>query len=179
MVRMLFVICCFVSLQKKEPVISWNTSYSLSWSDFNATPNYKVSAAAITASGITFGFSVKETETRVISFTTEVYAHFYPKKSWYKPGIADKHVLSHEQLHFDITELFARKFRKEISFLKTSNTIKKDLRNLHKKINKELSIMQDTYDDESNYSRNKELQTKWQLFINQELQKLSKYKLVD
>jgi len=104
---------------------------------------------------------------------------FFPEQSWYKPNIADAHVLGHEQLHFDITELHVRKFRKRISLLKVSNTIKGELRELNKTINKELAAMQDNYDAETNYSRNIENQSKWKTYISDELEKLSKYKLVE
>ena len=159
--------------------MSWNASYKLSWSDFKGKPDQSVSAVAITASGISFGFSTKETDSKIISFSTEVFCHFYPEQSWYKPNIADAHVLGHEQLHFDITELHVRKFRKRISLLKVSNTIKGELRELNKTINKELAAMQDNYDAETNYSRNIENQSKWKTYISDELEKLSKYKSVE
>ncbi len=178
MVKVLLILCCFFCVQD-EAVMSWNESYKLSWADFNGKPDYGVSAVAITASGISFGFSVKESDSRVISFTTEVFCHFYPEQSWYKPDVADAHVLGHEQLHFDITELHARKFRHRISQLKLSNNIKKELRELNKAVNKELSLLQNKYDTESNYSRNFENQAKWKTYIAEELKKFSKYKSVE
>lgn len=178
MIKLLFVLCFFVCVQD-EPAMSWNESYKLSWADFKGKPNNKVSAVAITASGISFGFSVRETDSKVISFTTEVFCHFYPEQSWYKPNVADNHVLGHEQLHFDITELHVRKFRQRISQLKISNTIKNELRQLNKSINEELSVMQDKYDAETNYSRHFENQAKWKTYIAEELEKFSKYKSVD
>ncbi len=159
-----------------EPVMSWSESYRLTWEDFKAKPKYNVSAVATTASGITFGFSVKQSDSRVISFTTEVEAHFYPEQSWYKADRADNHVLGHEQLHFDITELHARKFRKRISLLKITNDIAKRLRATHRTINKELAAFQNQYDTETNFSRNIEVQLQWQAFVKKELDKLDDFK---
>lgn len=174
-IKIFLVLCCFLYVQD-EPVMSWNDSHKLSWEDFKGKPNYQKSAVAITASGISFGFSTKETDSKVVSFATEVFCHFYPEKSWYKPNRADNHVLGHEQLHFDITELHVRKFRYRISQLKVSNSIKTQLRNLNKSINKELAIMQNKYDAESDYSRHFENQAKWKTYIAIELEKFSKYK---
>lgn len=179
MIRIFLLICCFVFVKKNEPVLSWNESYELSWIDFKGKPNNTVSATAVTVSGISFGFSISESNSQPISFTTEVHAHFYPEKSWFKPMLANNHVLGHEQLHFDITELHARKFRQQISKLKISNTIKNDLSNLRNEINKALEKMQNNYDTETNFSRQVEFQSKWQLYIDEELEKLSKYKSVD
>ena len=159
--------------------MSWNESYKLSWLDFKDTPNKHVSAVATTASGITFGFSVSTSDDQVVNFTSEVHAHFYPEKSWYKKERADSHVLGHEQLHFDITELYARKFRHRIDQIKVSNSVRGQLKTLHNTINKELSQLQNRYDSETNYSRNVDAQTKWKTYIADELKKFSKYKSVD
>ncbi|MGC1206278.1 MAG: DUF922 domain-containing protein [Flavobacteriaceae bacterium] len=177
---MSLIVCSFLLVQNDEPVLSWNESNKLSWSDFKAQSDHKVSAVAITASGISFGFSVTQTDNnQVISFDADVSAHFYPEKSWFKPELADNHLLDHEQLHFDITELHARKFREQIASLKNLSTVKQDLRNLNESINIALAKMQNAYDDESDYSRNEEVQVKWEAYIHSELRKVAKYKSVD
>ncbi|TBN04917.1 DUF922 domain-containing protein [Hyunsoonleella flava] len=173
-------MCLLLFVQTNdEPVMSWQEAYRLTWNDFKAKPKYSSSAVATAASGITFGFSIRESDDRVISFTTEVHAHFYPEQSWYKPERADNHVLGHEQLHFDITELFARKFRKRISLLKTTNDVAKRLRAIHRNINKELAEFQNQYDTETDFSRDIEMQLQWELFIKKELKKLDYFKSAD
>lgn len=179
MIRFL-LLCCLVFVQNDEPVLSWNDSYKLTWQDFKAKPNSNDSAVAITASGITFGFSVRQIDKNdVVSFSSEVHAHFYPEQSWYKIEQADKHILGHEQLHFDITELYARKFRYRISQVKLSNSVRRQLKKIHNEINTELSQMQDKYDNETDYSRNIETQSKWKIYVDTELETYSKHKSVD
>ncbi|GAB1857049.1 hypothetical protein MHTCC0001_18850 [Flavobacteriaceae bacterium MHTCC 0001] len=156
--------------------MTWSASYKLSWEDFKGDPQYSESAVAITASGISFQYSIRQSDTKVIGFTTKVNANFYPEHSWYKPEDADNHVLGHEQLHFDITELFARKFRQRLSEVKVSNNIKQELNFIKNTINKELEAFQNKYDTETNFSRNKTLQLQWQLYIEKELQKLDRFK---
>ncbi len=180
MIRMILLISCFLFVQKDESILTWNTSYKLSWSDFKAKPHGETDAVALTASGITFEFSIRQTDdNRILSFKTDVSAHFYTENSWYKPELADHHVLGHEQLHFDITELHARKFRQSISQLKTNQNIKRELQQLNKNNNKALTAMQNAYDEQTDYSRTKETQAKWKLYITQELEKLSEFKQVD
>lgn len=174
------MLCCFVCFQKDEPTMSWRESYKLSWSDFKAKPQNNGDAAAVTASGITFGFSIRQTDrNQVVSFNTDIHAHFYPEQSWYKVEVADNHILGHEQLHFDITELYARKFRYRISQLRISNGVKKQLKKIHNDIKSELSSLQTKYDNETDYSRNYEAQAKWQKIIKAELKTFSKFKSVD
>jgi len=176
MIRYLLLLCLIVSLQQDEDVMLWSASSQLAWNDFKAQPENGTDIVATTASGITFSYSIKKTDHKIVSFNTQVFGHFYPDKSWVILENADDYILAHEQLHFDITELHVRKFKQQIERLKVSAHIASDLDNLHQEINKLLSKMQNSYDGESDYSRNLIYQTKWHKFIKMELEKLSKYK---
>ncbi|WP_246124846.1 DUF922 domain-containing protein [Algibacter pacificus] len=179
MIRTFVLLICFFSLQKEKSIILWNENNKLSWHDFKGKPKPDSGAAAETASGISFGFSIKKTNENVVSFSTEVDTNFYPEESWVNTDLANAYILGHEQLHFDITELFARKFRKEISELKVSNSIKVELKTLYKNNASELDKHQKRYDEETNHSENLEIQKQWQRYIKLELKKLSKYKSIE
>lgn len=170
---LVFLLLGFTS---KEQSILWSEDYRLDWSDFKGAPNYNSDAVAITASGLSFGLTAKTTSSKLLEFTATVEARFYPDQSWYKKEHVNNIILAHEQLHFDITELHARKFRKQIAETNFTVNIKSELNHLNKKINKELKAYQEKYDSESNYSRTIEAQKQWQILIKQELKKLSKYK---
>ena len=164
-------------LHKDEVTIPWSESYKLAWSDFQGPEKLDSDAVATTASGITFSYSIKKTSTRNVSFQTQVDAHFYPEKSWYKPHLADSHILSHEQYHFNITELFARKFRQRVAQVEVSQGLSSALDKIHEDINSELSDFQELYDADTNYSRNFEQQAIWQKRIDDALENTSKFKL--
>lgn len=78
-----------------------------------------------------------------------VEAFFDHHVSYFNRGMDDADVLVHEQVHFDIAELFARILRKRItgtSFVRADlNTA---LQNLHTAAIRELAIEQDRYDAE-------------------------------
>ena len=169
-------VCLFSFAQNEKDAMSWNHSKHLTWSDFKGKPNQNSGAAASTASGISFGFSVRRVGNRITQFTTNVECLFYPYESWVKQESANNHILGHEQLHFDITELHTRKFRKQISQMKPSSNIKSRLNTLYKSISKASHDMQKLYDKETNHSINKKMQAYWQTFINKELKKLETYK---
>jgi len=169
-------LCLFLVLPTNEKTIAWNDQRKLTWNDFKAKPKANTSAVALTASGITFGYSVKQSNTEIISFNANVESHFYPNKSWFIKERADNYILAHEQLHFDITELHVRKLREQISKLKVSNSIKNELNILHKNSNAKLSEMQHLYDKQSQHSIHKEAQVKWQYYIKKELKKLEAFK---
>ncbi len=155
--------------------MAWSPDYKLQWSDFQGTPNNNSDAAATTASGITFGYRLSETDGNITDFTADVTAHFYPDKSWYKPEEVSNHILEHEQLHFDITELHARKLRQQISELSISNSVGSKLDALHLQILQDLSTMQNNYDNASDFSRNKEQQKLWKDSITEQLNALNSF----
>lgn len=176
MINVLFILIFFICFQPIENSILWNEKDRLDWSDFKGKPDLKMDAAALTASGLSFELSAKTSKFSLIEFNAVVEARFYPDKSWYKKEFANSFVLAHEQLHFDITELYARKFRQKIDQATFTVHIKKELSALNKSINMELKEMQQEYDRDSNFSRNAETQLRWQGLIQNELKKLTKYK---
>ncbi len=175
----LFIILCsvlFLATTENEETITWNENRKLTWADFKANPDVQSDAVALTASGITFGYSVKRLDDEVVGFNATVESLFYPNKSWYKKDIANNHILNHEQLHFDITELHARKLRQQVNQLKVSQNIKQQLEQLHKDINIAIAKMQHQYDQQSNHSINSEMQSAWHQKIREELKALERYK---
>jgi hypothetical protein len=172
------LIFCVLSLclVQDDRAYTWNDDVQLSWEDFNGKPTHGTSVAAVTASGISFGFSSKMTETKLVDYEAFVDAHFYPDKSWYIKERASAIILDHERLHFDITELHARKFRKRLAQTKFDLRISDQMEHIHMVINEELMLMQKKYDLESEHSQNVEKQKAWQRYIKLELEKLAYYK---
>ncbi|NRD22851.1 DUF922 domain-containing protein [Winogradskyella litoriviva] len=170
----LFVL--FIGSESNEETIIWDATKKLTWSDFKASPDKESDAVALTASGITFGYSVQTSGKRITEFSTLVESHFYPNKSWYVKASSDVHILAHEQLHFDITELYARKFRAQIAKLQVNQNIKKQLNKLHGDINAELNEAQKKYDLETTHSINAVEQRKWSNYIEKELNRLEEFK---
>lgn len=171
-----FLIILIVGNNFNDEVVSWDDNRKLTWKDFRGVPDESSDAVALTASGITFGFSVKTNNGNVEGFTTSIASHFYPNKSWYFKEKVDGTILKHEQLHFDITELYARKLREQVSKLKPNRNIKKQLNSVHSLILQELNKEQNRYDEESEHSLNTIKQKKWEDYIARELQALVQFK---
>jgi len=159
-------ILCFLFLgllsygQEIEEGILWNAERRLTWADFKGKIPPGAHSAAITASGISYKYSANLIHHEV-NLDFEVNTFFYPNESWYKPNICDDLVLSHEQLHFDIAELFARKMRKKLARTSFSDNVKAEVREIYKDILKELREFQERYDWETDFSRDKEKQLEW------------------
>ncbi|MFD0798000.1 DUF922 domain-containing protein [Maribacter chungangensis] len=150
--------------------VSWKAEERLSWDDFRGDVPQNARAAAITASGITYSFSTSGTKDNIqVDFKIDTF--FYPAKSWYQPALCDSVILSHEQLHFDISELFARKFKKRLENEKfTYGTVKARVKLIYREINEELANFQQLYDKETNFSRDGAKQEEWIVKIANALQ---------
>ena len=166
--RYFFILFCFAGFAQNgghlDDQIIWNKARKLTWNDFKGEAPSDTPVAALTASGISYSFSsVQRGDEMEINYI--VTANFYPSRSWYQPKYASSNVLAHEQLHFDITELFARKFRQRLDATRFTKNIKAEVREIFKQINQELSEYQDRYDLETNSSRLRDRQRIWQLKV--------------
>jgi hypothetical protein len=163
----------FVSIDSST--LSWNHDYRLEWSDFKGEPTKGTTTVAVTASGITFSFSIKTSNARLLNYNYIVKAHFYQEQSWYIKERATPNVLNHERLHFDITELFARKFRYRIENTNFTMDISNEMEAIHKGIQEELKDMQHRYDTETSNSQDIQIQKEWQTKVILQLNKLAYY----
>lgn len=165
------VLFLFASSEK----IPWTEDVKLTWDDFKGRPDMRSPFVAMTSSGIVFSYQVAS-ENGNLSLTTHVEAQFNPEMSWHKPDKVNDHVLQHEQGHFNITEIHARKLRKAFAEYKVTRNYERELSAIFTRINRERQVMQDRYDKESNHSQNKEKEAEWQVFIHNELKKLQQWK---
>ena len=159
----------------EEPKLKWEEN-GLSWTNFQAAPDPKSPFSANTSSGISYYWSMKGSAAGK-EYQYEVTSYFLPKESWVKGGGASENLLAHEQLHFDITELHARKLRKalvEFDFDNARN-LKAELQALYTNIEKERALMQRDFDVETKHSMYEAAQLKWQRTIKAELEKLEKF----
>jgi len=146
----------------------WAKDSLLSWTDFKDTPKKK-RVAALSYCGIQFrNCDYKYGQTPKYKFIS----FFQRNLSWVWENTKLNYVLKHEQLHFDITELFARKMRKYFS---ESEIDIEDSKDIYKQIFDQYGIFQDQYDKDTQHGTLDKEQAKWQLEIEKQLLSLEKY----
>jgi len=90
--------------------------------------------------------------------------------------VKNDHILSHEQGHFDISEIYARKLNKALkAYRPRENSISRDVNEIYKKVMDEKEEYQTKYDKETDFSRNKQQQSEWLEKIKDELDDLDEY----
>lgn len=153
-------------INSRDNVINWSKDYKLNQSDFIQKPpnsNFFKKYQSETVSDIEVNFIN----------TFEIRTIFYKNLSWIRKT---KDSLNHEQLHFDITELFARKLRKEIYTLITNKVHDDTLFNtLFNEILTKLKNYQNLYDKQTAFSKNINKQKEWELRIANELISLENF----
>lgn len=161
--------------EDKVETITWSAE-KLTWEDYKADPEPKnTREAASTSSGISYSWSYS-TVNYIPDLSYVITTNFYPKSSWVKPDEKSVSLLAHEQLHFDITELHARKLFKAFEAYVEMRNIRVDLQRIYSKIKSKHKKMQAHYDQDTNHGLDKVAQGKWREKIDAALKKLQEYK---
>lgn len=174
---LVIIVCSHSYGQNNSEKISWNGSRSVGWVDFRAEADKNSGYQASSNTGISYSWGL-ENNNGVVQLEYMIFSNFYPDLSWVSSGSDNDYLLSHEQLHFDITELHARKLRKKLAELSVNRLGKdprKTLNNLYDEVDKERKSMQEKFDKESRHSLNREAEMHWRKYVQEELRKLRAY----
>ena len=122
----IFFFVGFITLMSftfvKDNFILWQENKKLKIQDFKAENNDTIKVnrkqflGAISAIRIEYS-SFQRNKNSVPNFSIKTY--FDPNESWML--LKNDYVLQHEQIHFDLTELYARKMRKSVESLRQKN----------------------------------------------------------
>jgi hypothetical protein len=159
---------------ENDSILLWNSNRKLEWSDFisnNKKHSYEKAVAVISPYLVLIPkrFSKKTASNMKIAAIND------KKSSWNKT--TEQSVLIHEQGHFDITEIHARKFRKALFETKQAENVL-DVHfivTLYKNIDSEHWKLQEKYEIETEHGTNYNSQTKWNDFISKELEILKDF----
>jgi len=176
MIRLLFLSFFWTNLYAPPAhLIDWKASRKLTWDDFKGkvVPNSSNAALSSTSIHFSYGYGDK-------GFTYSISCQFDKNRSWVR--VRNNYILAHEQAHFDIAELHARKLKKAISkYRYNENTVSDDLNNIYEDIMNQHHDAQSKYDKETDHSRNPDQQAFWLKKIREELagsQEFGNYKQV-
>ena len=127
----------------------------LTWDDFLCEPKRNTDAVALTSTALGISYNVSNNQ-----LNYEITCSFSKVKSW---GILKTaYILAHEQGHFDITEIYARKLHKELLDYKFNRkTFRQDVNLIYDRVVKEKENLQFAYDGLTDHSRNKTVQQEW------------------
>ena len=158
----------------KPEVIAWTAQRKLTWADFKNQPTPADRLAALTSANIDVQVGCQD-----FVFSSQVQAVFMPTESWVREATkASPDLLRHEQLHFDITELYARRLRQKLSQTQFDcQHLQPKFQNLTKAMFAEWQREEVRYDQTTNHGLNKVQQQFWETQVQQKLAQLEQFAL--
>lgn len=159
-------------------IIPWTSSYLLQWGDFQGPPDPNEKYSAKTCTSINYHTKTGSNN----SIIATVDCGFDKAKSWKKPerNLTQK-LLLHEELHFYIAEVSARKMRQEFANYTSSHkydvNANNDMKKIFDRCLDECNKENDQYDLETNHSANEAQQEEWRKKIVAQLKELGAYEV--
>jgi len=179
---LVFLLCAasvLIATEAEPPQIIWDHSYPVTWDMFQGTPpadaEHRTEAAAIHMT-IRWHASYSVSSSDGANWSGQVASitvtnSMEPTLSWAVPGKTYASVLRHEQLHFDLNEVYRRKLecllQGTVSCTGATQQGAVDLLNasLHQTANtvlQKLTDMQALYDSQTAHGNNSAEQTRWE-----------------
>lgn len=154
----IFAICFHVNIFNYSGAKTYDQVNELTLKDFKG---FKTPGETLHGSK-EFAFIVTSIEYEINDDAVSVRSLFHPSRSYvYNEKLVDKSLLRHELYHFHVTELFARKIRKqlkELSAVPSNQQVREIIGNFEDEKNE----MQRAYDHDSYHSYVLKEQKKWE-----------------
>ena len=163
-------------------------SHLLTWDDFRGVPDY---------TALSYGAAIKADLKHQTSYETKItqgschywftkiegIAYMSRMESWVRPDAKSFWALQHEQIHFDIVQIHAKRFNERVEnellnqeFLcpggidswsesKTKIAAYAKVTAILNQAKKDVSLMQKTYDEQTNHGMNNEQQKSWENMV--------------
>jgi len=164
---LLIILLLFSAPTYSQDTIYWKFNYKLKWEDFQGIPDSTSTFGALSFLGTYYNSFYQNGQ-----LITKVFTYFNKKKSWSRQK-DDTTFIHHEQGHFDISELYARLFRKSIATHRFTN---EQVDSTFRALSLEKRKFQELYDIETDLSRNRKKQFFWSRKILMDIKKLDNFR---
>jgi hypothetical protein len=159
----------FADKEENEEFIPWVPHRRLTWEDFLCEPKRNSDAVASTSTSLGIAYQIKNNQ-----LTYQVTCNFSKKRSW--GLVRTPYILAHEQAHFDITEIYARKLHQALQDYKLNRkTFKEDINTIYERVVIAKESFQKLYDGQTDHSRKSAKQQEWLERIDEILDETSPY----
>ena len=154
--------------------IQWCEQDKLEWQDFDGQPSDFSPFSAVSATYIEESHGCSEAG----EFHFSVKAVFVKDKSWSVDKVCND-LLQHEQVHFDLTEYYARKMRFKFESLKNPCSLPtEDILEMVNEVYEDMETAHRVYDEFTVHGLNKENQKLWNKYVAESLMDLNHFKVV-
>lgn len=177
--KWIFIVSLLITNVLSAQKITWKEGQKLNWNNFKSKINNQKGKNVVAYTNCGWAYSYVKSTNPKAPVKIEIETVFNEHKSWKDSKKINDFILNHEQKHFDIAEIFARKLRKEVAEkVKTSEDFDRVFKGIYNQVLKEYTEFQILYDEETEHGMDKEKQTEYNTFISEELEKLKKTSLL-
>lgn len=172
--RLLIAFCLFVAFITQSSIRIWDEK-KLEWSDFTTVNFVDKNEDAKIHLELSSPYALSGGVLKI-----SVLATMNKRKSIVAQGGKTDWLLNHEQGHFDLQELIAREFRKEINSTAFNNSeLENQINSLFRKYSSIATDQHTLYDYETRHSKNRLKQIEWNQRIKKELEALDDFSNTD
>lgn len=164
------ILAMHMQSQEIDNFIYWSKDYKVKPDDFRGK-KLDSTDFATARSALTFEFlNIKNTVTRDYYY---VFTIFERERSFTESK--DSLLMEHEQLHFDIQELHARKIRKAFLELKKTKATYKDYSKIYKQYLDSVHLFHERFDRKTFKSNFQDIEQQWRVRVHKELKELEAF----
>ncbi|WP_394660433.1 DUF922 domain-containing protein [uncultured Chryseobacterium sp.] len=175
--KRIFLACFLISNTIFAQKIYWAEGKKLNWNNFKSRVNNQRGANVVAYTNCGWSYSYVKSSNPKAPVKITIETIFNEDKSWKDDKRINDYVLLHEQKHFDVAEVFARKLRKETSEkIKTGADFDKYFKLIYNSILKEYQDFQRAYDGETKNGMIEEKQSEYNRMIAEELENYKSFK---
>ena len=163
--------CLSATHPLQQPYMAWTEGYQLSPADYLGRIDYNSPHSASTSYSVSNRWEwLNDKELQI-----EIICRFYPHASWMKPN-STAELLTHEQKHFDLGEIYARQMRKKLQAASlTATTCNQEVEQIVQETRNDCFARQRAYDSATAHGVNAAQQNFWNELITKELNELQAY----
>jgi hypothetical protein len=175
--KWIFIVSLLITNNLSAQKITWKEGQKLNWNNFKSKINNQKGKNVVAYTNCGWVYSYVKSSNPKAPVKIEIKTIFNEHKSWKDSEKINDFILTHEQKHFDIAEIFARKLRKEVAErVKTSGDFNRLFQGIYDRVLKEYTQFQMSYDQETEHGMDKEKQEDYNVLISNELENLKNYK---
>lgn len=175
--KWIFLVCLLITNVLFAQKIVWKEDLKLNWSNFKSTINHQRGTNVVAYTNCGWVYSVVKSSNPKSPVTIKIETVFNEDRSWKDTKKINDYVLGHEQKHFDIAEIFARKLRKEVQEkIKTSGDFNKNFQGIYNRLSNDYRKFQILYDKDTKNGMDEVKQVEYDRSITEELENFKIYK---
>lgn len=163
MIALILLLCSSFSQFQNEK--DWNPDSPLTWDDYQRSEKGTKDSRSNSHTLCGERWIYKRVDSNQYKFVFKVKSVMVKNLSWVDPNYKTQELLEHEQLHFDLSEYFARQLLLALQKAQYTANYKTEMQEIRHNMTVQRNNLQELYDNQTKHSRNRILQAKWNLYV--------------